>query len=74
MAEKRLGSILGRLRGLRPAARQETGIARDAAKRPELPRSADPQHPLTDAGADEAAPTDKKKNKPQPWYRHRKRW
>jgi hypothetical protein len=74
MAEKPSGSIFNRLRGLRPAARRETGIAVDAAKRPEPPQSADPQHPLTDVGADEAAATDKKKNKPQPWYRHRKRW
>jgi len=71
MAEKRSGSILDRLRGLRPGARREGGIA---AKRPEPPKDADAQRPSTDAGADKAAPQDKKKNKPQPWYRHGKRW
>jgi len=74
MAEKPSGSIFNRLRGLRPAARRETGNAGNAAKRPEPPQDADPQRPSTDAGADKAAPQEKKKNKPQPWYRHGKRW
>jgi hypothetical protein len=74
MAEKRSGSILDRLRGLRPGARRETGIARDAAKRPDPPQSAGPRRPSTDSAADEAAPPDKKSKKPQPWYRHRQRW
>jgi hypothetical protein len=75
MAEKRSGSIFSRLRGLRPAARREPEAAADATKRPEPPQSPDPQRPSTDSGVEAAHPgPDKKKKKPQPWYRHRKRW